>query len=590
MNARERYAVLALLALCAAGALAVSSSEPLLYSLQKDVFPSIFHANTDVYKEQEINSTTDVLPLMQDLLDYTGPVVLNVRLRDVDQARHDLELFAKQRKSFSNLVLKLDMNESELDTFSKSSANQEKILQDLINSSAALDQLTDLEIQYRDKDNPTMLTSIRLQGETLRKKIRSLSENYRQESTKKTVISKKIGLDPSAEDKSVADFDEYVNEIDRRTQQVEIPIRRTGQLSLLISPDAGVYGDTIHYFGYFFSLYGYRVSSVPGKNVTLFIDNRSAGTMTTDDTGAYSFLLPVDRITAGTHLVHAGSGTTLSEDRLLTIDPVNSTTTLTLSASRKAGEILCTGTVMANIPVRNATVDIVWDGTHVTQAHTDARGMYTLPLGLRNGKHTLQARFTGDGYPLLPSESTGQSIVVGVPLLSFIDFSLLVDAAGLGLFALFAGGAVYYLRRREQPVVYPPPAAPVSGEPPRPTPLQGEESRDGEQPAAAPAPGGSLFERYTALLRSAGLSEASRAAYADIAARMARDLAIPRHRALTPRELSRHCRGRPYCGPFHSLVAAYERIRYGGHDTAPVQEAFETSMSDTDTNLGGGRH
>ena len=100
MNARERYAVLALLALCAAGALAVSSSEPLLYSLQKDVFPSIFHANTDVYKEQEINSTTDVLPLMQDLLDYTGPVVLNVRLRDVDQARHDLELFAKQRKSF----------------------------------------------------------------------------------------------------------------------------------------------------------------------------------------------------------------------------------------------------------------------------------------------------------------------------------------------------------------------------------------------------------------------------------------------------------------------------------------------------------
>ncbi len=118
MRTDVRYGILAVLVLCVDRRAGGLFSGPLLYSPEKDVFPSQFHENTAVLKAQEINSTTDVLPLMQDLLDYSGPVILDVRVQDMDQARRDLELFAKERGSLSSLVLKLDMNQSEIETFS----------------------------------------------------------------------------------------------------------------------------------------------------------------------------------------------------------------------------------------------------------------------------------------------------------------------------------------------------------------------------------------------------------------------------------------------------------------------------------------
>jgi hypothetical protein len=595
MRPDARYVILALLGLCVVVALAFSFSGPLLYSLQNDVFPSQFHENTDALKAMEVNSTTDVLPLMQDLLDYTGPIILNVRLQDIEQARHDLELFAKGRRSFNNLVLKLDMNESEMEDFSRSKANQEKILQELMNSSVSLDQLSSLEIQYRDRNDPTMLTSIRLQGETLRKKIRALSVQYRQESAKVTAISKTVGLDTTSEQESVQEFQRYVDEIsgpqNQTQQQYDIPLRRSAQMSLIIFPESGVYGDTIRCFGYYFSLYGYRVSSTPGKMVTLYLDNRSIGKAVTDDTGGYSIPVPVEKITAGTHVVHAESGVTQSDERSLTIDPVDSFTTLTLTPSRKAGEVICAGTVIANLPVRNASVDLVWDGTHVSRTTTDADGAFSAPLLLRGGKHTVQARFTGAGYPINPSESSIQTIVVSAFSLP-VDLSQLLYAAVFCLFALFVGGAIYYLRRAPGRSLFHSAGA-VQGIPALPVPEVPEETvpePDAFPPGIGNAPGDTLFQQYTALLRTAGLGEASHAAYSTLAGRIARDLRISRYRVLTPREISRSCRERPYCGPFSHLVNAYERIRYGGYQSAPVQEEFEATMQSTDAHLGGEDH
>jgi hypothetical protein len=57
------------------------AAAPLLYSAETARYPSGFHANPEVLKRLSLNGTTDVLPLMQDVLDYTGPVVLNVRLK-----------------------------------------------------------------------------------------------------------------------------------------------------------------------------------------------------------------------------------------------------------------------------------------------------------------------------------------------------------------------------------------------------------------------------------------------------------------------------------------------------------------------------
>jgi len=601
-----RYLILALLGLCVIIALAISFSGPLLYSLETDVFPSQFHENTNALKAQEINSTTDLLPLMQDLLDYSGPIILNVRIQDIDQARRDLELFAKDRR-LNNLIIKLDMNESEIEEFSQSSANQEKLLQELLNSSISLDQLRSLEIQYRDQNNPTMLTSIQLQGETLRKKIRLLYEQYRVESSKIVTVSKKVGLDTTSQEQSVQDFELYVNTVDpqQQVQQIDIPIRRTSQMSLLLYPDTGSYGDTIRCFGYYFSLYGYRVSSIPGKQVTLFLDTTPVGTVTTDDVGSYTVDIPVDKITSGTHVVHAESGLTQTDQRTLTIVPVGTVTTLTVSPSRKAGEILCTGTVTANQPVRNAPVELVWDGTHASRATTDAKGEFNAALNLPNGNHTVQARFTGAGYPLNPSESDIQAIDISIPLIPFIpfiphvDYSFFVYLGVLCIFSLFVGGAVYYLWRTPGRTLFSGKRAArteLSGDAGTEVPAISDEGTgadippDTHSPDDIPAGEVSLFQRYAGLLQSAGLSEASHAVYCELAGRIAHDLRISRYRVLTPREMSRSCRERPYCGAFSRLVSVYEQIRYGGSLSAPVRTEFETTMQTTDSQLEGEHH
>jgi len=588
-----RYGILTLMGLFVVMALAFSFSGPLVYSLQTDVFPSVYHTNTNMLKEQEINSTTDVLPLMQDLIDYTGPIIVNIQSGNVEQARRDLEVLVKNRKSFSNLVVNLDMNESEIQEFSKSKENQEKILQELLNSSVELDQLTSLQIQYRDENNPTMQTSLKLKGDTLRKKIRNLSEQYNAESAKVQSVGNAVGVSTTSEKQGAQDLLQYATAIDtREQQQIDIPIRRSAQVSMMLYPDTGKYGDTIKCFGYYFSLYGYRVSSIPGRIVTVYLDNTPVDTVKTDDTGSYIIQVPLEKVTAGTHRIHAESGPARSDLRSVTVLPVDSATMVTASKSRKTGEVNVTGTVIANQPVRNAPVELILDGVNIRLTQTNSDGVFFSVYNLTAGKHTVQARFTGVGYPINPSESEIKTIVVSAPSLLF-DLNMFMYAFVICVFVLFVGGALYYLWRgpgrslfsREDNV-------PVDN------PLTSDmELSDGFIPTPEPlltkngtVTDESLFKQYDGLLHSVGLGEASHAVYCNLSGRIAHDLNIARYRVLTPREMSRSCRNRPYCSVFSRLVSTYELIRYGGYSSELVREEFEATMQSTDTTIGGEDH
>jgi len=174
------------------------------------------------------------------------------------------------------------------------------------------------------------------------------------------------------------------------------------------------------------------------------------------------------------------------------------------------------------------------------------------------------------------------------------DFSLLGYGAIFLLFILFVAGAVSYVRRT-------PGGTGPSATEPEGQDLPGGASGGAEIPLLDPvgqaplpgpwtAPEGSLADRYAHALRSAGIGEATHAAYSEIAGRLARDHKIARHRVLTPREMAKTCRERPYCSAFASLVAAYERIRYGGFDTQPLREEFEASMELTDARMRGEDH
>ena len=90
-----------------------------------------------------------------------------------------------------------------------------------------------------------------------------------------------------------------------------------------------------------------------------------------------------------------------------------------------------------------------------------------------------------------------------------------------------------------------------------------------------------VIARYARILKEEGMSAAAWAVYRQFAGHIAHELFIPRHTTLTPRELSRTCRQKPFCEAFSSFVSTYEQIRYGGQRSVAIQAEFESRMDAT---------
>jgi hypothetical protein len=595
MKASVRYLVLLTLVLAVILVLLLSITTPLIYSLDKDTFPSRFHNNTDALKRQSLNSTDDVLSLMQELSDYSGPIILNVRLDDPDQARRDLELYAKKRVAFSNLIVKLDMTESEMQEYAKSRVLQNQLLAELVNTSVSRAELKKLEVRYRDADNPTMLMSVQLEGDALQERMQNLYAQYENQSAVTTAIGKKQGIDTSADEASVAGFRQHVETGSGKQPPVEIAPRRTNLLTFVLIPERVGYGDTLEGSGFLFSPQNLRFVGIPGRNVTLYIDTTPVSVSGTDAAGAYTLRLPVERIAAGNHTVYTSSGTTLSDMLTLTVDRADSITTLAHLGTDR-GIVSLTGSVSAGVPVRNASVDIISDGMVIAGTTADTRGQFRTPVNLSPGTHILVARFTGNGFPLRPSESA--PLDVDVPSFSLPDFSglLLGAAAGITL-ALFAGGAFWYLRRMrggragfdpaaDLTAILGGPAVSGTGDAGTPAPVAEDEIR-GEMAAVPPE---DLFSLYSRVLQEQGISEAAHAVYREFSRRIAQDQQIRMYTGLTPGELSRSCRNKPYCSAFSRFVSLYETVRYGGPGSRTTRAEFEDVLLHAEKQIRGEDH
>lgn len=596
MNARLRYGILSALILGISVVLAVSVSTTVIYAQEMDNFPSPFHNNTDVLRHQSLNSTTDILPLMQDLLDYSGPIVLNVRVNDLDQARRDLESFSKNRVSFKNMIVNLDMTESEMQEYMNSLSLQDKMFHDLVNSSESLEQLKTLEIRYRNENNPNQLISVQMEGADLQKKIHDLYGRYEKETRTIVNVSKKQGLDTSAEEESLVQFQQYIGEIDARQTPALLPPGPASLLTLVLVPESGRFGDTVDCSGYLVSPSGPGTPASSRQNVTILVDNARFSSTVTDAAGHYSQKLPIGRISAGLHQVRAESSPALSEARTLAVIPVDSVTSLSVEGITSRGDVTLTGSLSANRPVPQAPVELVWDGVHVVPATTDNWGDFREVVRLPPGGHTLIARFTGSGYPINPSQSEPQEVdVSALQTLAFPDYSWLVLPLVAGaLVLLFLGAALYYLRRsgtaRFRPGLMPGPAGAENaeagaGEGNLSSDLKPETSPSWDSETIVPE-AESLFLRYLRICEGSGLSEAAHTVYHEFSGHIARDLRVARHTSLSPRELSRACTKKPYCGPFSRFVAVYERIRYGGFRTPAVKLDFETALEATESAMG----
>ncbi|MGA2162765.1 MAG: hypothetical protein ABSG28_11325 [Methanoregula sp.] len=600
MNTNARYAVLALIVTGILLILAHAVSTPLLYSLENDIFSTPFHDNVEVLKLQSLNSTTDILPQLQDIIDFPGPISLNIQIHDAADAQRALDLFTKNQVSLKNLIVTLDMNQSEIQELETDTGQQKEILDTLLNTSVTLDSLQTLEIQYRDENNNDMLTTVRLQGDAVRKRVQGLDERYRNSTEKITGIATKFGLDPTKNQESQKAVDQITREIEQPESTARIPVTTSlipgeERISLFIRPETGVYRDIIECMGLSLTLEGNTTLRAQGQPILLYVDDNPVSNVTTDTFGYYDVKFPIGRILAGNHTVYARSPTSRSVDRTLTVIPLDSVTNLTLSKPDPEGNVNCTGFVMANYPVASASVQITWDQSHVIVTKTNANGKFMQKIQLSPGVHTMIADFYGDGYPLNPSES--DPVVVDISFIRGVDMDygrIALIISGIGLFLLFLGAAVLYLRRMGQRKI------PSSGAS-RDTEFSAETGSEllltgpvGSQqnPVDDSMKAGkeTLITYYTRILREQGLSAASRSVYQLLAGRIAHDLHIRRHKTLTAREMSRNCRGKPYCGAFARFVSVYERVRYGGQVSVKDQAVFETAIDSTEEQMGGEDH
>jgi hypothetical protein len=327
--------------------------------------------------------------------------------------------------------------------------------------------------------------------------------------------------------------------------------------------------------------------------------------LSTDLNGNYITSYTVERIRAGEHIISAGTANLTPAERVLNITKAGTVTTL----SAKPGVIngsqtgaVCNGSVIANRPVRNAPVTILVDGGSSTGTTTGEDGMFRVFLPLSPGTHTLQAQFSSEDYPLLPSTSKEVTLLVPPPPIRLPDTSSWNPAIVFGALALVLLGAgtaaFWYTRRRKR---LPAGAGPYK-EPAEAVRIREElemvikeAEREFPQPGSAREAAlytaiNSLLGRYDACLKQHGLSEAAREAYLTLAGRIAARLRLPAYRTLTPREMSKTCSTENYAGFFSRFVRIYERIRYAGSESDQDRRGFEEELQKADTNVRGDRH
>ncbi len=576
---REWFAALAV-GLAVLALLLVFASQPLLYTAEIGAVTP-YHEDVRATGAQTRTDGALVLPEWARSLNQTEPVTLNIKLGDLDAAQAELEAYLHSGRSLSDLVVRLDMTETDVAAFRRNNTANMAALQQLLNQSEEFGELGELELRYRDAGDAAMLKSVLLQGEAVRSAVRQNYQSYAARQAAVVNLSQRYGLNTSAYEQSVLDFAEIVKALEGRQNErsASVPetireIQRAAQsagslppITFEIVPDRGVYGDVL-------SMHG-TVRGPAGTEVTIFSDSRALAGVVTGGDGRFAFPYRVERIEAGSHAAYASAGAAISDERNFTVVQRNTTIDLAAHLVEENGTwtAVYTGNLVSEdgVPVRDARVNAYLDDRAWDKGDTAGNGSYSInATHLKPGRHNLTARFSPDGQPLNRSVSFPVEIVVP----SLLDWlAPLLYALGLGGAAV---GAVLYLRRRRgvpkaavERVAGPPPE-PAVELPPAPT------VEEAAGAAALLAEGVDGRETITRLYR-----------------RLVRELDA-RHpgehlRSFTPREIAARFAGGPVGEVLARLVRVHERVRYAGlepteEDILLVRETFIHVISE------GGNH
>ena len=577
------------------------TENPVVYSIEKENPVSPYHADIEAQKRVDINTTLDVLPVMQDLLDFSGTITVNIRMKDLESANTELSEYSQKIRSFNSLVVKLDMNESEIGTFKQDKQKQGELYRQIINQSESLDALNKLEIRYRDEKDSSALNSVMLQGEALKKKIQSVRNEYTQVSEKIENQSKKIGLDTKGEIQGRQEIDQYVRDVtDEQEERVKrnqnLYIDNKPRVSLLVEPTNGTYRTVLKFNGF---ISGGNISN---SVIYIYLDGEKYIQAIPDNIGQYRVQKEIEKVPAGMHILNAKWRDVTSENQKIKITTTNSTLTLGIKAEKNRPVIIVSGTLTTNeSPVRYAPLDINANNQTVLSPVTNWRGMYCNNLSLSKGIYLVDASFSNSSYPVNASRSELYEVISSGTSITSIrkltnsnsNFPTLILGIVVVLIIISGTGVVFFLYRRRKKVEIP--DIPREPEESPGIELQKVKLNESEEPQfnlkddGIKDPGEGFLGAYVEKCNTFGLSDASHYVYLVFLVLIGKDTQLKLLNIMTPREVAARIHRRPYGEVFGSFIQAYEEIRYGGYVDDDHRLLFEELMARADKAIRGGR-
>ncbi|KUK63944.1 MAG: Uncharacterized protein XD82_0016 [Methanoculleus marisnigri] len=547
------------------------------------------HFNPAVLKHSVQEREEDVLEAMGDLLNATGTVTLYLSSDNIPASEEELRAYLDGIEDLRGLVIELEMDESDIDTFLACNRKNLEYLSGLKNATERFGELERLEIRWNDPTNPYEITSRVYEGEALRRKIRDLSDRYASQKSQILDISDRFDLDTTRYLQSVDDVAAIAEKADRyQEEQQEAAARMIAGaggsavspedrplISLTVSPETAVYRDVVR-------ISGTHAGPVhANRSIGIFVDGTEAITTETDAEGCFSAAFLVERIPAGVHTVYAtdylhhsdlGSFWVVAEDTVLDL------TLLRQDDSRLVTFLVSLRTV-TRIPVRNATVDMYVFSIPAGTITTNESGRYERAFYLwYPTTYAYQAKFEPGSLPLNPSESDIQEIVIENMLTPRLTTTLwtacLVAAVSLG-------GALYFRHSRRRPVRSHDEGRDEAPEEPLPP--------DEEPPVVVADT--AVRTTITPPTSSGEGREAVHRWFLQLREEAGRTLGTDRPDTLTPREVLLLLHGRVPESDLKAFVAAHERHVYGRIPVSDGDYASITKLFDSVTaHLRGDRH
>ena len=437
----KRYAAPAIfigLAILFAILLMPFTAEPEIYAIDNVKEAGQFK-NPIALKQISQEKSADLMPLMQEFIGSSGTIVLNVRLKNFEDAEKDLAEYRRAASQFDRLVINLDMSESEIGEFRKNNAENIRNLEELINDSAAFDELNKLEIQYQDADNPEMMYSIAYEGEALREKITQEFADYQNSSAALAKSGEAVNVNSEQSEFSVEAFAEYKAEIDQIQEKrllriADINIEFQEELTLEIDPAGGIYGDTINATG----IYS-RTGEIPaGEPVTLYIDSRKYAVSSCNGTGEYSIPISIQKMYGGTHLAYTRVADVFSP--IIPFSVRGTDGILTLSYSVSGNTISSSGKLTTESrDISGAPVTLYIKGPDTegnATVYTDTYGEYSYETAVEPGEYTILSVFSDPEFPVNDCRSSESVVLVTRSNLYLYIILFVITATGAGYLIL----------------------------------------------------------------------------------------------------------------------------------------------------------